>query len=110
MSIEPMTRIDKNAINANTGAVYHETVSIDTGTYSDIYLIPTQQIYAISALINGDGVVEFSNDSQETLETGSPDWIEWDGVSEINFGVTAFRVKWISGTVVFKITVKTADM
>lgn len=110
MAIKEIPNVDRNNINANTGAVYHKKISIDSGTYSDIYILPPQEIYAISALVDGDGTVEFSNDPESELDGGSPDWVEWDGSSYINPGITAFRVKRTSGTVVVKITLKTADM
>lgn len=110
MATLTIPRVDKNSINANTGAIYHITVPIDAGTYSDVYLFPVQEMYAISALINGDGTIEFTNDTENEIDTGTPDWVEWDGSSFINPGVTAFRLKRTSGTVYTKMTIKTADM
>lgn len=108
MSIVDMTRVAMDERNADTGAVYHETISL-TEALSNVYLIPFGQVYAIAAYITGSGTIEFSNDSPETIESGSPVFIAWDGVSQINLALTAFRVTRSAGTVVAKVTVKTAE-
>ena len=110
MAVQNIPRVSKDSLNANTGAVYHINESISSGTYSDIFLLPPQEIYAISAVLTGTGTVEFSNDPESVLDGGSPTWVEWDGSSYINPGITAVRIKRTSGTVTLKLTAKTAKM
>lgn len=87
--------------------VYHET--IDLSEASDIiYILPYFKIYAISAYISGNGVLQFTNDDP-SLVSDISNWSNWDGISQISNGLTAFRVVWNSGTVIVKITVKAVD-
>ena len=109
MSVVNMTRTSFTD-NKGEGATYHEKVVMTVGTDSDFYLIPVSSIYTIVASIDGDGGLYFTFDSQEEVETGSPDWYLWDGASNINLGITAFKLIRSTGTVTAKVTVKTEDI
>jgi len=109
MATVAMTRDNFNSINANTGMVYHETVVVASPGSSDIFTMPPERIYAIAADISGSGSIQFSNDSISTLQTGTPTFTAWDGVSAINPGVTGFKVVSVSGSVTAKIAVKTSN-
>jgi hypothetical protein len=109
MAFKNMTRVAFDNINPNTGAVYHENISLGNAEVSDDIIFPVREIYAISVITTGSIKVEFTNDPPSEIETGSPTWVIWDGVSGINLGLTGVRVTSVSGDVTAKITLKTAN-
>lgn len=107
-TVNTMTRVAFEGA-ANGGAVYHNTITMTEGDYSAIYRLPAGEIYAIVASLSGTGSIEFTLDDPATFAGGSPAFVAWDGLSNINKAVTGFRVAYTSGTVVAKVTVKTAE-
>ena len=105
MAIKHMKKTSSSFRTAS-GALYTEKITLTVGE-SDVLILPLTRIYAIAILIDGTGTIEFSNDSMADLEAATAEFVEWDGVSEINLGVTALKVVWGSGTVTTRIVVKT---
>ncbi len=103
MAEDFMSRIEKS--DPAYGSIYHEKTILTFG--SKIYKLPPQEIYSIAVNFDGDGTIEFTNDSYDEIDNGTPDWVEWDGAPEINNAVTGYKVTWNSGTVTAGITVKT---
>ena len=105
MAVINMTRVAFT--EGGSSGLFHNTVVISAGAVSDIYQFPFHLISEISANIDGDGAIEFTNDPPVVLESGSPTWVEWDGFSRINTALTAFRVTRATGTVTAKVTIRT---
>jgi hypothetical protein len=105
--LHAMPKVEFDNRNSNTGAWYHQTVNLTTGTYSDAYLFPVYGVQRIGAVVDGDGYLEFTNDEPAVIEAGLATWVAWDGVSPINNAYRAFRVQRTSGTVTGKVTIKT---
>lgn len=89
------------------GGIFHTKIEISADTYSDIYIMPYFAFSAIAAKITGDGVLQFTNDPESVITADTAEFEDWDGVSIINPGLVAFRVKRNSGTVVAKVTLRT---
>ena len=106
MAIKYLGRTTLAGPLTSSGALYTEKIILEAGE-SDVFILPLTQIYAMTFLIEGTGTVHFSNDSIADLVADNADFVEWDGVSEINPGITAFKVVWGSGTVTVKAAVKT---
>lgn len=104
-----MKRSSLSQPTPQTGALYTEKITLINGE-SDIFILPIAEIYSIAVNIAGSGIFSVSNDSVQDLENDNADFINWDGSSIINIGITAFKITWTSGTVVAKIAVKTANV
>lgn len=104
MAVKDMTRAAFPATGKS--GVYYEKIEI-AAAVSDYFMLPEFQVYAIAVALTGDGAIEFTNEPREAVVDNTAEWAEWDGFSEINVGVTAFRITRNAGTVVAKVTVKT---
>jgi hypothetical protein len=106
MAYNNMTRVEYDV--TSEAAIYYNSVSISSGTYSDVYILPYSEITGIVSGIDGDGALEFTADPPDVIRAGNAEFSAWDGSSQINLGVTGYRVQRNSGTVVGKVTVRTA--
>ena len=96
-----------NSELADYGSIYFTQIELTAGE-SDIYTLPYGKVYSIAAYQDG-GTLAFSNDAPQKIIDGDSDvvWIDWDGVSLFNLGLTAFKFKHDTGNAIAKITVKT---
>jgi hypothetical protein len=109
MAWKNMTKTDFDQLNANSGSVYSMSFEVTNPTNSDDIIFPISEIYAIAASFSGTGGIEFTNDRPEVIKAGNATFVRWDGVSEINKGLTGFKVVSDSGVVTATVTVKTTN-
>jgi hypothetical protein len=89
------------------GKWFSNTLTLTSGTYSDVWLLPKIPILSIGLSITGSGSWDFSINSPLILEAGNGVFSRWDGVAQVNHAVTGFRLVRDAGTVVGTMTVKT---
>ena len=106
MASQVMTPVNLDSVQPNSGAVYNETVEL-TAEDTTEYKLPIKQIFSIAADIVGDATLWFTISSPADIDAGNGVYYVWDGVSNINFGVTGFKMVWGSGTATVTVTVKT---
>ena len=108
MAKRNMTRVN---VSKNEAGTFYEKLTVENGQTSDIIKIPTDQITA--AMLNlggaGTGTIEFTQDSHDVIDEGNETYTAWDGVSQINLGVTGFKVVSSSGQVIGTVTIKTGN-
>jgi hypothetical protein len=106
-----MTKVKQPSTNINSGAIFFDKEEKSSGTYSDVYLFPALELYAIAASIgvSDDGDLEVTADPDEEIEADTALFVAWNGSAPFNLGLTGWRVKRNSGTVTVKVTVKTAE-
>lgn len=108
MAIRSMERVDFGPSNS---AAFYESLTVEDGLTSDIIKIPTNSnITSIGADIGGagTGIIYFTLDSHAVIDASNETYQAWDGLSQINEGVTGFKVVSSSGQVIGKVTVKTS--
>lgn len=110
MAVRNMIRSDLHQPDTAKGALYHEDITLTAGSVSDTIIFPISEVYSITAKIDGDGAIEFSNDSFDKLYAETAIFVPWNGVGEINIGIIAFRVTRNSGTVTAVVSAKTASV
>jgi hypothetical protein len=94
--------------DTDSGGVFHTKFVATSGTdYTTPYLLPLQPIGNIVMFMVGDGKLDFTASSYTDIETENAVWYSWDGIAEVNPGVTAFKCKRLTGDVTIGVTVKT---
>ena len=110
MTTVEMTSEQTSQLPSGAGRIYAETVSlVDPATQSDAYLIPSDSINDIACVLTGDGSIDFTVFPVSAIEDDSAVWETWDGLSQVNRSVTAFRVNRTSGTVVGRVVIRTHE-
>lgn len=106
-----MMKVKLPRTNRNSGAVFFNEVILTAGTYSDVYLFPALELYAITARIgdSDDGDLEVTADTDGEIEGDVANWAAWNGSSGFSLGLTAWRVKRNTGTVTVAVTAKSAE-
>lgn len=104
MAVKEMERVSVGK-SGDSGAIYYENIEITSGE-SDVYLLPESRIYGIVCR-QENGILNFTMDSEEVIDAATAVWEEWDGTSQINLGVTAFKFVWVSGTAKAAVTIRT---
>jgi hypothetical protein len=89
------------------GKWFSNILTLTSGTYSDIWLLPETPVLSIGLSVTGSGSWDFSISPPAILEAGSGIFSRWDGVAQVNPAVTGFRLIRDAGTVTGTVTVKT---
>lgn len=95
------------------GAWYSVNLSVASGNSSIAYYLPPGHTNFIAVNIaTGTAVLQFTNELREAVEDNTAIFEEWDGMSLINPGITAFFLDNTAGatTSTAIITVKTATV
>lgn len=92
----------------NRGVLFTNKISrTDASDDALGYILPAASLSQICFDITGDGKVELTNDSPKEIEAGNASYITWNEASEINPGITGFRINWTSGTVTVVVSIRT---
>lgn len=100
--------MDKVAIGAvDHGSWFIDTLTLTSGTYSDIWLFPRTPILSIGMSVTGSGSWDLSMSPPTVLEAGNGVFTRWDGIAQANPAATGFRLIRDAGVVTGTMTVKT---
>jgi len=101
---------EMNAVSigdSDYGKWYSATLTLTSGTYSDIWLVPITPILSMGLSVTGSGSWNFSVSPPFVLDAGNGLFSRWDGVAQVNPAVTGFCLIRDAGTVVGTISIKT---
>ena len=101
-----MSDLPSNTQGSNGGRSFYQKVTLSSGTESDAYVLP-MGISSLGCTLSGDGAIEFTISPISEISDDTAVWEEWDGLSQVNNSVTAFRVTRSTGTVVAQVKAKT---
>lgn len=99
--------IPRTKYTVSGSLIYSQKIEMDSGLYSDIYLIPFERVISISVKkITTNGFVQLSYSNPENNEI---DFIFEDdsvGIDELPIGITAIRLRRLSETFIVEIIIK----
>ena len=92
-----------------SGSIWVQELTISAN--SDIYLVPSDQVYSIYAMVPVGSTFKYSFNSYATLNANTAvTWVSWNGTDVIPLGVTGWMIAYASGTGICEVVVKTAGI
>ena len=108
MAIVSMARVLSDG--QDRGSWYITNLTMASGMVSDIYQLPSSEIYAIGATISGTNAkLAFSLNAPSVLAAGTALFTDWNGSADINPAVTAFKMTTTTASGFGTVTVKTCN-